>query len=129
MNKIDTVAKLSDLTRTFGTLCWNLSKVIPYKDMPLIYPCFIPQTSQPENLEEFSTHRDMIVKKVRPHCFLLPYFYQIANYPPDIKLSGQARGHAYYRVQKIHGEANGTCKSHLCRESRRMYSFSSFLLL
>ncbi len=33
MNKIDTLKTTVDLARTFGTLCWNLSKVITTKDM------------------------------------------------------------------------------------------------
>ncbi len=41
-HKVDTLLTLSDLSRTFGTLCWNLSKAISTKDMPYIHLSFIP---------------------------------------------------------------------------------------
>ncbi|KAL6064349.1 putative EH-domain containing protein [Balamuthia mandrillaris] len=43
MNKVDTFRNIGDFVRTYGTLCWNLAKVIPYKDMPFIYTTFVPQ--------------------------------------------------------------------------------------
>lgn len=42
MNKVDTFKNIGDFVRTYGTLCWNLAKVIPYKDMPFIYTTFVP---------------------------------------------------------------------------------------
>eukprot|EP01089_Gocevia_fonbrunei_P009420 TRINITY_DN21715_c0_g1_i1.p1 TRINITY_DN21715_c0_g1~~TRINITY_DN21715_c0_g1_i1.p1 ORF type:complete len:532 (-),score=127.88 TRINITY_DN21715_c0_g1_i1:24-1619(-) len=76
MNKVDTFRNISDFVRTYGTLCWNLAKVIPYKDMPFIYTTYIPEEgredgSNPESgkqswsLDEFSKAREKIIKKVR----------------------------------------------------------------
>jgi len=45
MNKVDTFKNIGDFVRTYGTLCWNLAKVIPYKDMPFIYTTFAPVDS------------------------------------------------------------------------------------
>lgn len=42
MNKVDTFKNIGDFVRTYGTLCWNLAKVIPYKDMPQIHTTFVP---------------------------------------------------------------------------------------
>lgn len=42
MNKVDIFDKVTDFARTYGTICWNLSKVIPMKDIPRIYTTFTP---------------------------------------------------------------------------------------
>nr|CCA19699.1 conserved hypothetical protein [Albugo laibachii Nc14] len=42
MNKVDQFTKIHDFARAYGSLCWNLSKVIPLKDLPRIYTMCIP---------------------------------------------------------------------------------------
>ncbi|CAM9447207.1 unnamed protein product [Choristocarpus tenellus] len=42
LNKADQFAKIHDFARAYGSLCWNLSKVIPRKDLPRIYTMCIP---------------------------------------------------------------------------------------
>lgn len=39
-NKVDTFDTVVDFARTYGTLTWNLSKVIPMKDIPKVYTTF-----------------------------------------------------------------------------------------
>ena len=34
LNKVDQFRKIHDFARAYGSLCWNLSKVIPRKDLP-----------------------------------------------------------------------------------------------
>ena len=34
LNKADQFEKIHDFARAYGSLCWNLSKVIPRKDLP-----------------------------------------------------------------------------------------------
>lgn len=41
-NKVDVFDKVNDFARAYATLCWNLSKVIPLKDIPKIYTTFTP---------------------------------------------------------------------------------------
>ncbi len=43
LNKVDQFATIRDFARTYGTLCWNLSKTIQTKDIPHIFNTFIPQ--------------------------------------------------------------------------------------
>lgn len=43
LNKVDQFRKIHDFARAYGSLCWNLSKVIPLKDLPRIYTMCIPQ--------------------------------------------------------------------------------------
>ncbi|WP_343222726.1 dynamin family protein [Mameliella sediminis] len=47
MNKMDRFRNLHDFARAYGALCWNLGKVIPRKDLPLIYNTYVPVAGQP----------------------------------------------------------------------------------
>ena len=42
LNKMDQFQSLQDFARAYGALCWNLGKVIPRKDLPLIFTTFVP---------------------------------------------------------------------------------------
>lgn len=42
LNKVDMFEKVTDFGRAYGTLCWNLSKVIKMKDIPRIYTTCTP---------------------------------------------------------------------------------------
>lgn len=40
LNKVDQFEKVTDFARCYGSLCWNLSKNIPHKDIPRVYTTF-----------------------------------------------------------------------------------------
>ena len=42
LNKADQFNKIHDFARAYGSLCWNLSKVIPRKDLPQIHTMCLP---------------------------------------------------------------------------------------
>lgn len=42
LNKADQFHKIHDFARAYGSLCWNLSKVIPRKDLPRIHTMCLP---------------------------------------------------------------------------------------
>jgi len=68
MNKTDQFRSLQDFARAYGALCWNLGKVIPRKDLPLIYTTFVPVDGEPENalsLEEFEQSRAELEAEIR----------------------------------------------------------------
>jgi hypothetical protein len=46
MNKMDLFEGLRDFARTYGALCWNLSRSLPTKDMPHIYTTVIPELAR-----------------------------------------------------------------------------------
>eukprot|EP00600_Ochromonadales_sp_CCMP1393_P000817 CAMPEP_0174983848 /NCGR_PEP_ID=MMETSP0004_2-20121128/17382_1 /TAXON_ID=420556 /ORGANISM="Ochromonas sp., Strain CCMP1393" /LENGTH=514 /DNA_ID=CAMNT_0016236167 /DNA_START=214 /DNA_END=1758 /DNA_ORIENTATION=+ len=46
LNKADQFRKIHDFARAYGSLCWNLSKVIQRKDLPMIYTMCLPQAYQ-----------------------------------------------------------------------------------
>lgn len=46
LNKVDQFKNVHDFARAYGSLCWNLSKVIPRKDLPRIYTMCVPTDNQ-----------------------------------------------------------------------------------
>jgi len=46
LNKADQFKKIHDFARAYGSLCWNLSKVIQRKDLPRIYTMCLPTALQ-----------------------------------------------------------------------------------
>jgi hypothetical protein len=46
LNKADQFRKIHDFARAYGSLCWNLSKVIQRKDLPRIYTMCLPTALQ-----------------------------------------------------------------------------------
>ncbi|MGE9296002.1 MAG: dynamin family protein [Puniceicoccales bacterium] len=73
MNKVDLFSNIRDFARTYGTLCWNLSKSINSKDVPHIFNTYLPtrvdaaRESDPNaiSLSDFDTHREEIIKEIR----------------------------------------------------------------
>ena len=49
MSRIDECDNLSDLIRSYGTLCWNLSQMTGRKDIPRIYLTFAPEVARDTN--------------------------------------------------------------------------------
>lgn len=51
LNKVDDFRSVHDFARAYGALCWNLSKMIPRKDLPFIYTMYVPcpETRELEN--------------------------------------------------------------------------------
>lgn len=75
LNKADQFEKIHDFARAYGSLCWNLSKVIPRKDLPRIYTMCLPvaensqkladQNAIPAALSDLYTAREEVVAQVR----------------------------------------------------------------
>ena len=55
LNKADQFKKIHDFARAYGSLCWNLSKVIPRKDLPKIYTMCLPVTKEDDSTGDIST--------------------------------------------------------------------------
>jgi hypothetical protein len=69
MNKADEFSSIEDFARAYGALCWNLAKVIPRKDLPRIYNCYVPGPGRPAGngsvpVEDFDLARKEIVSEV-----------------------------------------------------------------
>lgn len=68
LNKVDQFQSLHDFARAYGALCWNLGKVIPRKDLPMIYNTFIPLADKPKSrlpMEDFEKARNDLIGELR----------------------------------------------------------------
>lgn len=68
MNKMDNFRSMRDFARCYGTLCWNLGKVIKKKDIPQIYTTFVPVEGAPESalpLDDFEVARDELIGEIK----------------------------------------------------------------
>jgi hypothetical protein len=78
LNKADQFRKIHDFARAYGSLCWNLSKVIPRKDLPRIHTMCLPQPKAAavdgdlhevsrlgSGLADLHATRDLVVAEVR----------------------------------------------------------------
>ncbi|MBP5320007.1 MAG: hypothetical protein J6334_03385 [Kiritimatiellae bacterium] len=61
LNKCDTFTSLYDFARAYGTLCWNLARVLHTKDLPKIYTTYMGEEKVQEEkglpLADFNRHR------------------------------------------------------------------------
>jgi len=72
LNKVDLFDNTQDFARTYGTLCWNLSKTIPAKDAPRIYTTYLPgfatrpleENVKPVPLDDFDVSRGEVVSEI-----------------------------------------------------------------
>lgn len=72
LNKVDLFDHIRDFARTYGTLCWNLSKTIPTKDTPRIYTTYIPDLGTGDvdqkntiPLGDFDPSREEIIAEIK----------------------------------------------------------------
>ena len=69
MHKVDKFANIRDFARAYGALCWNLSKVIPTKDLPHIFNTYVPsliseQSGERIPLEDFDVSRKEVLGEI-----------------------------------------------------------------
>lgn len=69
LNKADQFKKIHDFARAYGSLCWNLSKVIPRKDLPRIFTMCLPTSNNeteapPAGLADLHQTRNDVVAEV-----------------------------------------------------------------
>jgi hypothetical protein len=68
-NKCDAFASLYDFARTYGTVCWNLARVLQTKDLPKIWTIYSGEERKPGeaslDLTDFNRHRDEFLGIVR----------------------------------------------------------------
>ena len=68
LNKMDQFQNLHDFARAYGALCWNLGKVIPRKDLPMIYNTYVPLEGKPRSglpMDDFDRAREDLVAELR----------------------------------------------------------------
>ncbi len=66
MSRIDECDHLSDFTRSYGTLCWNMSQMTGRKDIPHIYLTYAPSVVDPNTVAEgWPQERDELIEKIK----------------------------------------------------------------
>lgn len=72
LNKVDLFANIRDFARTYGTLCWNLSKTMQTKDVPHIFNMYLPgqaaevlDRSGRVPLADFDVSREEVEREIR----------------------------------------------------------------
>jgi hypothetical protein len=66
MSRIDECDHLSDFTRSYGTLCWNMSQMTGRKDIPHIYLTYAPSVVDPSTVAEgWPQERDELIEKIK----------------------------------------------------------------
>lgn len=66
MSRIDECDNLSDFTRSYGTLCWNMSQMTGRKDIPHIYLTYSPSEVDPGDVAEgWPQERDELIEKIK----------------------------------------------------------------
>ena len=81
LNKADQFRKIHDFARAYGSLCWNLSKVIPRKDLPRIYTMCLPVASP-------SAARTLLALCGVGHVFASRSSRRFMSWPVEPSLSG-----------------------------------------
>jgi hypothetical protein len=71
LNKVDVCESVQDAIRAYGTLAWNLARVLSYKDMPTIHAMFTPTDGNKDvganktwSLKEFADTRNKVVRRI-----------------------------------------------------------------
>ncbi|OEU55924.1 MAG: dynamin family protein [Desulfobulbaceae bacterium S3730MH12] len=65
MSRIDECDSLSDFTRSYGTLCWNMSQMTGRKDIPHIYLTYSPDAVGPGSaVEGWPQEREELIAKI-----------------------------------------------------------------
>ena len=73
MNKVDLFTNIRDFARTYGTLCWNLARLIKTKDVPHIFNTYLPnKVSIPKEgdrgdvqLHDFDIAREEVISQIK----------------------------------------------------------------
>lgn len=84
MNKMDLFDGIRDFARTYGALCWNLSRSLQTKDMPHIYTTVIPELVREECLLPLDGFAAALLE-------LEQYINQLPRHRVDTVISGSIR--------------------------------------
>jgi EH domain-containing protein 1 len=104
MSRIDECDNLSDFTRSYGTLCWNMSQMTGRKDIPHIYLTYSPTIVAPENVAEgWPQEREELTEKIqKASSFRINHILEdIDRQVNEVQLVGEAVGEFLRRANKV----------------------------
>lgn len=106
LNKMDQFQNLHDFARAYGALCWNLGKVIPRKDLPMIYNTFVPiegKTRSALQLDDFEKAREDLIEELRsaPTRRMDNQITQMAAFAERLRLHASVLDEAARRYRRL----------------------------
>ena len=112
LNKVDQFQSLHDFARAYGALCWNLGKVIPRKDLPMIYNTFVPLADKPQSrlpTEDFEKARSDLIAELRraPTRRMDNQITQIQAYAERLRMHAMVIDKAADRFKSIRARWRG----------------------
>lgn len=99
LNRIDECANATDLLRSYGTLCWNLSQMTGRKDIPRIYMTFSDMGQQVTKIfDMWRPERDELKRSVEnaPQLRLNHIFHEVDRGIREVTM--QAEAYAAFRT-------------------------------
>lgn len=113
LNKVDQFQNLHDFARAYGALCWNLGKVIPRKDLPMIYNTFVPiegKTHSALRLDDFEKARSDLIEELRsaPTRRMDNQITQMAAFAERLRLHASVLDEGARRFRKLRWQSYAT---------------------
>ena len=104
MSRIDECDNLSDFTRSYGTLCWNMSQMTGRKDIPHIYLTYAPSVvDQSKVAEGWPQEREELVEKIKqaPGFRINHILEDIDRQVNELQMVAEAVGEFLRRANKV----------------------------
>lgn len=104
MSRIDECDNLSDFTRSYGTLCWNMSQMTGRKDIPHIYLTYAPSVVDPSTVAKgWPQERDQLIEKIKraPGFRINHILEDIDRQVNEVQIVAEAVGEFINRANKL----------------------------
>jgi GTPase SAR1 family protein len=104
MSRIDECDNLSDFTRSYGTLCWNMSQMTGRKDIPHIYLTYAPSVVDQSTIAEgWPQEREELVEKIKqaPGFRINHILEDIDRQVNELQMVAEAVGEFLRRANKV----------------------------
>ena len=105
MSRIDECENLSDFTRSYGTLCWNMSQMTGRKDIPHIYLTYAPGTVSAGHVAEgWPQEREELIEKItRASGFRINHILEdIDRQVNEVEMVAESVGSFLKRANKVY---------------------------
>ncbi len=104
MSRIDECDSLSDFTRSYGTLCWNMSQMTGRKDIPHIFLTYSPTVVDPSTVAEgWPQEREELIEKIKraPGFRINHILEDIDRQVNEVQIVAQAVNEFLRRANKV----------------------------
>ncbi|MCP4337581.1 MAG: dynamin family protein [Desulfobulbaceae bacterium] len=104
MSRIDECDNLSDFTRSYGTLCWNMSQMTGRKDIPHIFLTYAPSVVDQSTVAEgWPQEREELVEKIKqtPGFRINHILEDIDRQVNELQMVAEAVGEFLRRANKV----------------------------